>query len=83
MEMEMEMEMILKKIDEMIEFGIFKENIDNLIQVCKKLNVYNTNQYFYNLISNLEDKVTSNAYVINDIYILEDLDFLKTFFKNN
>ena len=77
------MKIILNKIDEIREFGIFKENIDNLLQVCKNLNIYNTNQYFYNLISNLEEKITSSVYLIDDIYILEDLDLLKTFFKNN
>jgi hypothetical protein len=79
----MQIKSILKNIDEMIEFGIFKENIDNLVHACKNLHVYNTNQYFYNLISNLEEKITSRAYSLNDIYILEDLVFLKTFFKNN
>jgi hypothetical protein len=77
------MKIIVNKIDEIREFGIFEENIDNLLQVCKNLNIYNTNQYFYNLISNLEEKITSSAYLIDDIYILEDLDLLKTFFKNN
>jgi hypothetical protein len=78
-----EMKNILKSIDEMIEFGILKENVDNLVEICKNLQVYNTNQYFYNLISNLEEKITSRAYSLDDVYILEDLVFLKTFFKNN
>lgn len=81
--MQMQMKIILKNINEMIEFGILKENIDNLVEISKNLHIYNTNQYFYNLISNLEEKVTSNVYSLDDIYILEDLVFLKTFFKNN
>lgn len=79
----MQMKIILKNIDEMIEFGILKENVDNLVEICKNLHIYNTNQYFYNLVSNLEEKITSRAYSLDDVYILEDLVFLKTFFKNN
>jgi hypothetical protein len=73
---------ILYKINEIINFGIFKENIENLIEICKKLDLYRTNQYFYNIISDIDQKTMYEYLLIDDIYVIENLNILKSFLNS-
>ena len=73
---------ILYKINEIINFGIFKENVENLIEICKKLDIYRTNQYFYNIISDIDQKTMYEYLLIDDIYVIENLNILKSFLNS-
>lgn len=79
MSMQIIVENLLKKINETINFGILKESVDNIIDDCKKLDIYNSNQYFYDIVSNLEHKIKTTMYSLHDIYILEDIHHIKNF----
>lgn len=67
---------VLNKIAESMSFGIFKEEIDVIIQDCKKINKKDKNQYFNNIISDLETKF---IYSIDDIYVIEDLVKIRSY----
>lgn len=67
---------VLNKIAESMSFGIFKEEIDVIIQDCKKINKKDQNQYFNNIISDLETKF---IYSIDDIYVIEDLVKIRSY----
>jgi hypothetical protein len=67
---------VLNKIAESMSFGIFKEEIDVIIQDCKKINKKDKNQYFNNIISDLE---TRFIYSIDDIYVIEDLVKIRSY----
>ena len=57
--------------------------INEIIEKCKLVDYKLDNQYFSNLVSDLEDKIV--IFAENDIYIQEDFDKIKSFliiFKN-
>ena len=66
----------MKKINDIKMFGIFEEDLCDLIECCKKLNRHLGNQFFSNIISDLE---TRKIFSLNDIYILEDLENIAQF----
>ena len=72
---------ILNLINDILRFGIYKYNLDLLIQKCNKLIVlihnYERKQYLYNIISDLEQKCCN--FVENDISILEIIVNIKNF----
>ena len=73
---------ILKDIDEMYTNFNYVE-INEIIEKCKLVDYKLDNQYFSNLVSDLEDKIV--IFAENDIYIQEDFDKIKSFliiFKN-
>lgn len=69
---------IVKKIDEIISFGISKEDIDIIIEKCRSFNSKKPNQFLENVISDLESKF---VYSLDDVYIIEDLSKIKRFLK--
>lgn len=69
---------ILNKIEDIYIFGTSKEDVDYIIKFCKLLTENYKNQYFFNIISDLEQKF---IYSSSDIYILNDLDKIKDFIK--
>jgi len=71
---------ILHKISDIIYFGTFKEDIDLVIDDCCKLNTILVNQYFYDLISNLQ---SNDMYLNDDIYILEEILKIRKFINAN
>jgi hypothetical protein len=71
---------ILRQINDIICFGTFKEDIDLLIDDCSNLNKTLVNQYFYDLISNLQ---SNDTYLNDDIYILEELVKIRKFLNVN
>jgi hypothetical protein len=68
---------ILNLIREIVLFGVFEYEITKLIDLCK--NLFIDNQYFKNIIDNLESRP---IYSIDDIYILEDVHKIQKFLKN-
>lgn len=72
---------ILSKINDLVYYGIVKENIQHLLDICKSLDLYNKNQYFYNIISDLDQKTILDNFSFDDLYIVEDLNMLKLFLK--
>ena len=71
---------ILRKISDIIYFGTFKDDIDLIIDDCCKLNTTLANQYFYELISNLQ---SNDMYLNDDIYILEEILKIRKFLNAN
>lgn len=71
---------VLKKIDESISFGICQEDINVIVENCRRINDKNPNQYFDNIISDLESKF---VYSLDDIYIIEDLSKIKRFLNRS
>jgi hypothetical protein len=71
---------ILRKISDIVYFGTFKEDIDLVIGDCCKLNTTLSNQYFYDLISNLQ---SNDTYLNDDIYILEEILKIRKFLNAN
>jgi hypothetical protein len=71
---------ILDKIQDVYLFGTSKEDIDYIINICKLLTENYKNQYFFDIISDLENKI---IYSSSDIYALNDIDKIKNFIKNN
>jgi|694.fasta_scaffold00515_45 hypothetical protein len=69
---------ILNKIEDIYIFGTSKEDVDYIIKFCKLLTENYKNQYFFNIISDLEQKF---IYSSSDIYALNDLDKIKNFIK--
>jgi hypothetical protein len=66
----------LNLISEIISFGIFENEILKLVEICNSL--YIENDYFKNMIHNLE---STPIYYIDDIYILEDIYKIRNFLK--
>jgi hypothetical protein len=70
-------------IDDMLHFGIYKDNLETLINKCNKINncVIKENilckQHFYNLIADLEQN--SINLTEDDLYITENIINIKTF----
>jgi hypothetical protein len=71
---------IVDKINELKLFGVTQEDIYKLTDKCKSLNSRLHNQFFSNMICDLE---TRRIYCLYDIYVLEDLDKIKKFVKSN
>jgi len=69
---------ILNKIEDVYVFGTSKEDVDYIIKFCKLLTENYKNQYFFNIISDLEQKFIHSS---TDIYVLNDLDKIKNFIK--
>ena len=69
---------ILNRIEDVYSFGTSKEDIDYIINFCKLLTENYNNQYFFNVVSDLEEK---HIYSEKDIYALNDLDKIKDFIK--
>lgn len=56
-----------------------KCEIEDIINQCKSLEENHKNQYFFDIVSNLEYKT---LYIVDDdIYILNDLEKIKLFLK--
>ena len=64
----------IKYINDVID----KQDIDYIIDECKGLEENYKNQYFCDIISELEYK---NISIIDDIYIFDDLEKIKLFLK--
>ena len=64
------------------ERSFFKKlyDIDLIIDDCCKLNTTLANQYFYELISNLQ---SNDMYLNDDIYILEEILKIRKFLNAN
>lgn len=71
---------ILDKIQDVYLFGTSKEDVDYIINICKLLTENYKNQYFFNIVSDLEDKI---IYSSSDIYALNDIDKIKNFITYN
>lgn len=72
---------IIYLIDDILMFGIYKYNLDLLIDKCnniiRSINNYERKQYLYNIISDLEDR---SYYIIeNDINTIENIISIKKF----
>ena len=75
---------ILKNINEIYTNFNYNE-INEIIEKCKVLDCELDNEYFTNLLADLEDKIKLKNYSENDIYIQQDFDKIKSFllvFKN-
>lgn len=69
---------ILNKIEDVYIFGTSKEDINYILNFCKLLTENYKNQYFFNIVSDLEQKF---IYSLTDIYALNDIDKIKDFIK--
>ena len=59
-------------------FLLNKCDLEYIINQCKSLEENSKNQYFFDIVSNLEYKT---LYIVDDIYILNDLEKIKLFLK--
>lgn len=72
-------------INNMMIFGIYKENLEILINKCKKIYLLKKGnvshkQYFYDLISELEEQYINFINLIeDDLYIIENITNIKKF----
>jgi hypothetical protein len=74
---------INKNLIEIYEFGIYDEDIVNLIDNCYKLNNYLNNNYFTEILSELQSRLNETR---DNFYISELIDKIRLFikiYKNN
>jgi hypothetical protein len=67
---------ILNKIQEVYIFGTLQEDINYILNYCKLLTENSSNQYFFDIVSDLEEKIVHSP---QDIYVLNDIDKIKDF----
>ena len=60
-----------------LTFGVYKEDIVQIVETCKRIPDYMTNQYFYDLVSNLEYR--TNQSVFDYVYVLDDMEKIKKY----
>lgn len=71
---------IISKIKIMdINNVIDKTDVEYIIEECKRLEENSRNQYFYDIVSDLEYKRNS---IVDDLYIIDDLEKIKSFLKH-
>ena len=71
-------------IDDMLNFGIYKDNLEILINNCKKIRSsilikhnISQHQYFYNLLSDLKEQYIN--LIEDDLYVTENIINIKKF----
>lgn len=62
------------------EFGVYKDDVEKLINYCYQLNKYIDNDYFKEILFDLDDKINTT---MDEFYILEDIDKIRQFIKVN